>query len=264
MSSITSQSFFATQRNLTLNKKGADAFLSTTNPILDLFTETRKMVPESLDEFKLLVRKIEVAKNHDSEMFVKLLKFHRLIEKGNGMKGVYYICMMVLKDSDPAIYEQIIKWSYEYPKDILRLARLSSMFGGNCANPSSTHLTVDLKMTADYGSPNFPKGVLGNKMTKWLLTEKKNQNAITSKKKHVQVIGISAEIELYSQLVADTIKKILTGKLFDEDTNLMLFKYLSYETGHFAVETKVIWECIENILCSDSIILVALEEYSKK
>lgn len=256
------QSLFAARRNITLNAKGADAFISTTNPILDLFTETRKKVPETLDEFKTLVRKIETAKNYNSEMFVKLLKFHRLIEKGNGMKGVYYICMMVLKESDPVMYENIIKWSHEYPKDILRLARLSSMFGGICATPVSTGSSVILEMTKNYGSASSSKGELGTKMTKWLLTEKKSGNVITSKIKSKQTVAISAEIELYAQLVAETIKQILTGKLYDEDVNLMLFKYLSYETGHFAVESKVIWKTVENLLENDPVILAAFDEYT--
>ena len=271
-SSVTSQSFFATQRNLTLNEKGADAFISTSNPILDLFTETRKIVLNTLDEFTILVRKIEAAKNHDSEMFVRLLKFHRLIEKGNGMKGIYYICMMVLKEEDPTLYEQIISWSHEYPKDILRLARLSSMFGGNAAKSSGKadvfgdYPIVNLPISTSYkATTSSSKGVLGKKMTKWITTEKQSGN-VTSVGTTIapkQNVHISAEIELYSQLVACTIKKILTGKLYDEDVNLMLFKYLSYETGHFAVESKVIWTRVESILRTDDTVITAFTEISK-
>lgn len=258
MSSATlmrnSQAVFAARSNLTLNTKGADAFKSTTNPILDLFTETRKIVPETLDEFTTLVRKIEAAKNFDSEMFVKLLKFHRLIEKGNGVKGLYYICMMVLKDEDPTTYEHVLTWSRQYPKDILRLARLSSMFG---CRASSTGTTVSLPMTLKYSSPvSQSKISLGKKMTKWALTEKSNSNLMTSgsKSQPIQIVSISAEIELYSQLLADVIKKILTGKLYEPDVNLMLFKYLSYETGHFAVESKLIWTRVQAILEHDPVV----------
>jgi len=256
---ITSQQLFAQIPAIVPNEKGATAFASTSNPILDLFTETRKKVPETLEEFTTLVRKIEAAKNHNSEMFVRLLKFHRLIEKGNGMKGVYYICMMILKEEDPVLYEQILEWSHEYPKDILRLARISSMFGGNASKSSGK-----ANVTGDYPSVSFktplkyktiagtPKGVNGKRLTKWLLTEKQNGNVNTNSSGHrrdpTHKVEISAEIELYAQLVAKNIIKILDGKVFDDDVNLMLFKYLSHETGHFGVETKIIWQRVRDIL----------------
>lgn len=247
----TSQAVLAARSNQTLNAKGADAFKSTTNPILDLFTETRKQVPSTLEEFTSLVRKIEAAKNFDSEMFVKLLKFHRLIEKGNGIKGLYYICMMVLKDEDHVTYERVLEWSRQYPKDILRLARLSSMFG--C---STTGSTIKIATSLKYKTSHRAKGELGKKMTKYLLTEKSNGNVTTGghNDSPVQTVTISAEIEFYAQLLVDVIKKILTGKLYDDDVNLMLFKYLSYETGHFAVESKLIWTRVESILEHDPVI----------
>jgi len=259
---FTSQTFFAARANMTLNTKGADAFKSTTNPILDLFTESRKKVPDTLDEFKVLVRKIEAAKNYDSEMFIKLLKFHRLIEKGNGMKGIYYISMMILKDEDPVIYEQVLTWSRQYPKDVLRLARLSSMFGCGVATAGTTvNIPMSLKYLTTQGNI---KGTLGKKMTKWALTEKSHANLTSSRSRTnpSQTVYISAEIELYAQLLADTLKKIMTGKLFDDDVNLMLFKYLSYETGHFAVESKVIWTRVDAILKTDLVVKAALDAFN--
>lgn len=259
---LTSQAIFAARKNITHTTKGADAFKSTTNPILDLFTETRKQVPATLDEFKILVRKIEAAKNHDSEMFIKLLKFHRLIEKGNGMKGIYYISMMILKDEDPVIYEKVLSWSHQYPKDILRLARLSSMFG--CA-ATTVKTTVNIPMNLKYlTTQGNIKGTLGKKMTIWALTEKSRSNLTSSKSSTnpVQTVHISAEIELYSQLLADTLKKVMTGKLYDDDVNLMLFKYISYETGHFAVESKVIWTRIHAILKTDPVVKAAFDAFN--
>lgn len=261
MSLFTSQAVLAARSNLALNAKGADAFKSTTNPILDLFTETRKIVPETLDEFTILVRKIEAARNYDSEMFIKLLKFHRLIEKGNGIKGMYYICMMVLKDEKSDIYGQVLDWSRQYPKDVLRLARLSSMFVGKLPE---TGPAVSLKMGLKYKSPLGGKVTLNKKMTKWALTEKASGNITTSgsKSSPIQTVYISAEIELYSQLVADVIKKILTGKLYDPDVNLMLFKYLSYETGHFAVESKLIWTRVQAILEHDPVVQASKDVFT--
>ena len=260
-SKMTSQSILTARANMILNTKGADAFISTTNPILDLFTETRKKVPETLEEFTALVRKIEAAKNFDSELFVKLLKFHRLIEKGNGLKGLYYISMIILKEEDPDIYKQVLTWSRQYPKDILRLARLSSIFG--CLTDSSSSFSVSIPLSLKYLSPKGDKkSTLGKKMTKWALTEKKTGNVVSNScTSSIATILISSEIELYSQLLVDVIKKILTGKLFDSDANLMLFKYLSYETGHFAVESKVIWSRVKEILESDPVVQASRDAF---
>ena len=258
---MTSQAVFSSRKNMTLTANGADAFVSTDNPIIDLFTETRKTLPDTLEEFTILVRKIEAAKNFDSELFIKLLKFHRLIEKGNGLKGLYYICMMILKDEDPIIYEKVLDWSRQYPKDILRLARMSSMFGFSA--PSSTGSSIKIPFTQKYSSSQGKsKGTIGKKMTTWGSTEYANGNVIgKSSTSSIHTVLISAEIELYSQLLADIIKKILTGKMFDEDVNLMLFKYLSYETGHFAVESKIIWTRAQQILESDSVIQASLDSF---
>jgi hypothetical protein len=256
MTSITSTQFLTIMPSVVLNDKGAISFSSTTNPILDLFTETRKKIPTTIEEFTKLVRKIEAAKNHNSELFIKLLKFHRLINKGNGMKGIYYICMMILKEEDPEMYERILEWSYQYPKDILRLARLGSMFGGNAAKSSfkqdkyGEYPTIVSKNSLYYTKNKNPKGKNGKKITKWLLTEKKNGNLTTIglRSDPMQLIKISAEIELYAQLVAKTLLLILDGNLYSTDVNLFLFKYLSYENGHFAIETKNIWSRVNDII----------------
>lgn len=267
MQQLTSQQVLENLNNITVNDKGAISFKSTTNPITDLFTETRKLFTNNIPEDELrknfheILNKVQQAKNFDSELFVKLLKFHRLIEKGNGMKMVYYICMLVLKDEDPVLYEAILKWSYEYPKDILRLNRMSSMLG-NMSNVANS--TVSLNMTLSYlTNLKGQKGKLGKKMTKWALTEKKSGHLISSgsPSNPEQIVEVSTELELYSQLVVDTIKKIITGKMFDDCVNPMLFKYLSYETGHFAVETKIIWKRVEEILKKDELILTAQQEY---
>lgn len=248
--------------NITYNSKGADAFKSTTNPILDLFTETRKVFPETLEEFKLLVRKIENAKNFDSEMFVRLLKLHRLIEKGNGLKGIYYISMIILKEEDPITYKQILDWSYQYPKDILRLARLSSMYGQGM---STSGVTIEL---ANDPTPKDAcasvskvrknkKKQLGKKNIKWTLTEMQNKNLVVTES--VQTVTLAIELDLYAKLLADVIKKILTGKMYDDDVNLTLFKYLSYETGHFALESALIWKRTQDILSDDVVVKASLD-----
>ena len=110
------------------NNNGAPAFSSSNNPILDMFTKNLLEIPRDREQFGELVREIERAKNYDLELFIKLLKLHRLIKKGNGMKGYYYICMMVLKEDDENLYKKVLEWSWQYPKDILRLHKLSCMF----------------------------------------------------------------------------------------------------------------------------------------
>jgi hypothetical protein len=235
--------------NSILNSKGADAYKSTGNPILDLFTETGKKIPDNIKDFILLVRRIEAAKNHNPEMFIRLLKMHRLIEKGNGIKGIYYISMMILKEEDPEIYKKVLSWSYQYPKDILRLAKLSSMFG-----PSEF-----------VGKGNTTKVTTHSRRSRHSAIRKTHspKEARDFRNKFFDTIISSSEIELYSQLLVDTMKKIITGKLYDSETNLMLFKYLSYETGHFALETKAIWKRVSEILESDPVIKAAYDEYQR-
>jgi len=245
MATITSQQILKYKNIIIQNDKGADAFVTTTNPILDLFTETRKKIPEDKDEFIKLVKKIELAKNSDPEMFIKLLKFHRLIEKGNGMKGIYYICMIILKEEDPDMYEYVLNWSRQYPKDILRLARLSSMF-----NPTESSKGERIQMDVKNPDTMPISCKRSNKINSWAKTEMKAGN-IKMNQQQQTVVSLGPETALYSHLLFDTIKFIILGKMFDPKANLMLFKYLGYETNHFAVESKIIWKYVEHLLQSD-------------
>ena len=246
MTSITSQQILQFKNIIIQNDKGAEAFATTTNPILDLFTETRKNLPEDKDEFIKLVKKIELAKNSNPEMFIKLLKFHRIIEKGNGIKGIYYLCMIVLKEEDPDMYEYVLKWSKQYPKDILRMARLSSMF-----NPSESTSGETIQMDIQNNvNANANKSKRQLKLSAWSKTETKAGN-IKMNQHQKTVVSLSPEIVLYSHLLFDTIKLIMLGKMFDPETNLMLFKYLGYETSHFAIESNIIWKYVEHLLQTD-------------
>ena len=241
MTTITGQQILQYKNIIILNDKGADAFVTTTNPILDLFTQTNKSIPEDREEFGKLIKKIELAKNSNPEMFIKLLKFHRLIEKGNGIKGLYYMCMMVLKEEDPEMYEYVLNWSKQYPKDILRLARLSSMF-----NPIESSKGESIKMDI---KSNY-LGNRGNKLNSWAKTEKISGN-IKMNQNQETIVSLGPEIALYSHLLFDLIKQILLGNMFNPANNLMLFKYLGYETSHFAVESNVIWKYVEYLLQND-------------
>jgi hypothetical protein len=248
MASITSQKILQYKNIIIENDKGAEAFATTSNPILDLFTETRKCIPEDKDEFVKLVKKIELAKNSNPEMFIKLLKFHRLIEKGNGMKGIYYLCMIVLKEEDPDMYEYVLNWSRQYAKDILRLARLSSMFNPTESTSGET-IQMDIKNNLNPNT-NSNKSKRQIKLSAWAKTETKAGN-IKMNQQQQTVVSLSPEIALYSHLLFDTIKLIVLGKMFDPETNLMLFKYIGYETSHFAVESNIIWKYVEYLLQTD-------------
>ena len=50
----------------------------------------------------------------------------------------------------------------------------------------------------------------------------------------------------------ETIKEILSGNYESNDINLVLFKYISYESGHFNLESMFIWKYVEDLLQKDS------------
>lgn len=251
--SIPSSLLLKHMKNVTTNAKGATAFVSTGNPILNLFTYSNKKVPTDLVGFTQLVKMIIEAKNYDSELFVKLLKFHRLIEKGSGIKSFYYVCMMVLKDEDPHVYSKILDWSYEYPKDILRLARISSMFSDAFSIENEfVEITGDIIYRNKRKSPGRSKKSI--KKTKCLLSELNKGNLTTIKQHELYSLRISTELELFSQMLAQAIKMILLGKLYSKELNIMFFKYLGWETSHFWFESEIVWNRVESILQSDPII----------
>lgn len=220
------------------NTKGADAFASTTNPCLDIFTYTSKNFPSEIDSFTSLVELVTKAKNTNSELFLKLMKFHRLIEKGNGIKNINYLGMCLLKQEDPETYAKILEWSYEYPKDILNLCRFNLIFNPIPDSISTSEINYQGNWTSE------KKGSRGNRMA---LVEKKIKNILYNNVN--QKIKVPCEIRIYGDLVIDTFKKVMDGK---HDFNPMLLKYMSFETGHWSTETNLIWNYIESRLASDN------------
>ncbi len=219
------------------NAKGADAFVSTTNPCLDIFTYTSKNFPSEFENFTKLVELVTKAKNSNSELFLKLMKFQRLIEKGNGIKNINYLGMCLLKQEDPETYAKILQWSYAYPKDIMNLCRFNLIF-----NPISDYLpTSEIDYQGNWTS--HKKGTRGSKMS---LVEKKIKNILYDPIN--QKLKVPCEIRIYGDLVIDTFKKVMKGK---KEFNPMLLKYMSFETGHWATETNMIWSYIESRLEAD-------------
>jgi len=225
-----SQVFTSRRPVMTLNAKGADAFVSTTNPVLDLFTYSSRKFYEKEEDFNKVVELIVQAKNFDSELFLKLLKFHRHINIGNGIKNIYYLCMLVLKEEDPAMYEQILTWSYEYPKDILTLARTSSSF-----SPKASFTEPVSIKCPQYSEPHFNKGTKRGNMEAYL----RKVNPLISNGE----LSLPFELKLYGDKVFDSFIALL--KDASSQCNPMLLKYLAYETSHFNVESHFIWDYLE-------------------
>ena len=139
--SITSSQALLFAQNLTTNTNGSDAWKSTLEPLLDLFITATKTCPEDLDKFTEITQIVSQSLRHDPDGFVQLLKFHRLIKDGNGIKWLYYLCLIVMKIENPHLYEQVLEWSWQYPKDLLNLHRLTNMY--NPTN-STTQESVEI------------------------------------------------------------------------------------------------------------------------
>ncbi len=220
---------------VTYNNKGADAFVSTTNPILDIFTYTQQNLDTDKENFKKLINLITNAKNFNSELFVKLLKFQRLIQKGNGIKHIYYLCLILIKQENPELYSKILEWSYEYPKDILFLNRVNSMFNSN-----TYFNTID---TISHQKQNHT----GKNRKTNLINIFNKQMEYTGKLNNNSMI-ISDEVKLYGSLVFSNFIKILSGST---NYNPMFIKYLSYEGGHWILETEIIWKYLDQLAIQD-------------
>lgn len=110
-----------------VNAKGADAFICTTEPLVDLFTRCSKNPYMSLEEFTTLLTELHAAMNSNPESFLKLLKFHRSIKAGNGIKQYYYLGMTILKVcSAGTLYREMLDWTYQYAKDLHQMSRLTA------------------------------------------------------------------------------------------------------------------------------------------
>lgn len=209
--------------NIILNNKGAVAFVSTGNAVLDIFTFNSKKFPIDVNEFIEIAEQIQLAMNSDPEVYIKILKLQRLIEKGNGIKWFYYLCMLILKLNNHLIYEQVLPWSWEYPKDLLVLQRISNMY--KPINSSENELLVAAK------NLNIMKMING-------------KNIISD-------YPIQYELVLYTTLVLQLFKNLINPSSMDK-VNPMFLKYMSYESGHWAFETHVIWSYLEQIVSDDT------------
>ena len=202
--------------------------------IFEFFNEEYKSI-NSLEDFTLMVQKIEKIKNYSSEIFIKLLIYHRIV-KGN--KQLFYIGMMVLKEEDPKMYVKILNLNILkfYSKDLLRLCRIYNFMG---QSNSDSKINIDIQET---------KGHRNIKLIMW-----NKKNCINNDLK-IKEIYLSVEAKLYGDALYRTIKEILNGNYESNDINLVLFKYISYESGHFNLESMFIWKYVEDLLQKDSYI----------
>lgn len=223
--------------NATLNAKGANAWNSTLNSLVDLFVSGTKKCPTELEEFEKIFQIVQNAYSEDPNQFVKILKFHRLIKKGNGIKWLYYLCMIVLKLNVPnelEKYEQVLDWSWEYPKDLLSLCRLSNMYG---PFPNSSGISIEWK----FDSESRKKNSLGSKLYAWGRTNKQGQQ-----------VFLEYELVLYARQVYKLFVQLISpNPSEDSKPNPMFLKYMGYEGGHWALETKLIWVFVEQLISTD-------------
>jgi hypothetical protein len=143
--------------------------------------------------------------------------------------------MMVLREEDPEMYVKILKLNTLkfYSKDLLRLCRIYNFMGQRNSDSKININILDTK---------------GHKNIKLIMWNKKNcMDDLLSKE-----IYLSVEAKLYGDSLYRTIKEILNENYESNDINLVLFKYISYESGHFNLESMFIWKYVEDLLQKDS------------
>lgn len=129
--------------NITTNKKGATAFKSTFNDTLDLYTCQSKTLPDSLYKFNDLIDTIENAFINNPDLTIKLLKYKRLIDKGEGLRMLPFIMMILVKNQDIQTYRLMLEWFRESDKDLLRLAKMSRLYF------NKSNINVELELYVD-------------------------------------------------------------------------------------------------------------------
>jgi hypothetical protein len=224
------------------NNNGAIAYQSTNNYLLDLFTWSSKKFPIAYDEFVKLVMIINNAMKQDPITFLRLIKFHRLVKNGNGIKIIYYLSMVLLKYNSEKDYEYVLKWSYQYPKDLLVLHRLTNMFKP-LVNTSNLNSYIPIEIV----SSKKLSGTRARKLQAFVNCNVKagfvnvvNSNSVLNSVS----VPVQIEIFIYAKLICDMLKDMFEGNNTN-NINPMLLKYLSYGDGHWSTETKLIFDLVE-------------------
>ena len=234
----TSQGLIYTN-NKTHNAKGADAWISTLNPLVDLFTTGFKRCPDTYEEFEKIFNIVQSALREDPQSFIKILKFHRLISNGNGIKWIYYLCLLVIRMEKPDLYSQVLEWSWQYPKDFLNLHRITNMF-----EPVQSGYEVNTTLPLI----DSVHGSYSSKLNAWALQNNVERN---NNLNLIYSVPVQNEIVSYGDKVYQLFIDLMTPE-FDDKYNPMFLKYMSYESGHWEIETHLIWQYIETKFICDT------------
>ena len=235
----TSQGLIYTN-NMVLNAKGANAWESTLNPLVDLFATGIKKCPDTYEEFEKVFNIIQSALRENPETFVKVLKFHRLIANGNGIKWIYYLCLMVIRMENHALYSLVLEWSWQYPKDFLNLHRITNMY---------EPIYSGEKVNTTLPTRDFEPSSYASKLNAWALQNKVKREEFDTT--HIYSVPIQNELVLYGNNICELFVNLMTPE-FDGEYNPMFLKYMSHEHGHWEVETHLIWQYIESIIKSNT------------
>lgn len=226
--------------NMVPNAKGANAWKSTLNPLVDLFATGIKRCPDSYEEFKKIFNIVQSALREDPQSFIKILKFHRLIESGNGIKWIYYLCLLVIRMENPALYSQVLEWSWQYPKDFLNLHRITNMY-----EPLRSGYEVNTTLP----TRDLEKGSYASKLNAWALQNNVKREGFDAE--YIFSVPIQDELVMYGDKVYELFVNLMTPE-FDGNYNPMFLKYMSHEHGHWEVETHLIWQYVESKVKSNT------------
>lgn len=106
-----------------MNRKGAPAFVTTGDPCLDIFTAQRREMG-SKEEFVSLIRSMEEAWRTNPKLFLRLMKYKRNTDKGQGHKLLHLMMASVLSRGTHESVFDILAWTKDCHKDLMQMARL--------------------------------------------------------------------------------------------------------------------------------------------
>jgi len=226
---------------MSFNRKGAECYETTGNPILDLFVKQNKNLNKkckhSQEEFEKLYDELDNAYLYNPELYCKCLLLHRNHKMGNGYKFLFYLGMMVIRCRNMELYKEMLvqSISHGYYKDILRLLKISNM--------SNLNNTFILPKNMSYTS--LKSKTKGNKMRSYIM---RKAPIILDNVEDIGNMEVDFEIELYGELVYLSLMNLLNNKFnqkMEMNVDPFLFKYLGNEKGHFCVESELIWNYVE-------------------
>jgi hypothetical protein len=211
----------------------------THNPLLDLFANKEKYstrkCPNDFKDFFETFKIVSSSLKEEPDTFIKVLKFQENVQNKSGIKWIYYLCLLMIKMENPLMYEEILNWSWQYPKDFLNLHRITNMY-----EPIYSTETVKIQLPT---TKCAPKGTYANRLNAWVL-----QNGAGRYETGILWDApLQTELVMYAKKVLNLFVNLMTPE-FNSDYNPFLIKYMSYETGYWQVETHLIWQYLEKLI----------------